>query len=348
VDGTGTPGRATLPPIPDFTNPTWQKSRSNVQLMISILEGKDRLMPANRGLVNDELARELVKYIRTFAASAAPSPAVAASPPPATPASPGKPGASSATAALPDFVLTGDFETDVDGLTRQLDDIHRRMKELELVAAKPNASPASPPPPPAAAVPAAGTSLADRPPVTAPEVTASSGNPSESGPAKSRIAAVPVSDRPFTADDVARGRELFLGRRSLVNGGPACVACHAVNLSEAREGSRLGPQLTKSYERLGGRAALSAHLWSPPTPTMRSAYLGRGLESDEVLALTAYLEDADRQAAEDPSPLPTKFLLLGLGGAVLGLGTLSFLWGHRSRRREPSTASQADCVGAGL
>ena len=34
--------------------------------------------------------------------------------------------------------------------------------------------------------------------------------------------------RPLTAQDVARGRALFLGRQRLASGAPSCVSCHAV------------------------------------------------------------------------------------------------------------------------
>jgi hypothetical protein len=146
---------------------------------------------------------------------------------------------------------------------------------------------------------------------------------------------------------------LFLGHRPLANGGSACVACHTVNDGEARDGGRLGPELTKSYERLGGRSALGARLWAHDTRTMQPAYLRHGLEPDEVLALVAYLEDADRQAPADGSPVRLKFLLLGMGGAVLALLTISAVWGSRSRREKAAPDGQAaprpaDFVGAGL
>jgi mono/diheme cytochrome c family protein len=157
----------------------------------------------------------------------------------------------------------------------------------------------------------------------------------------------------LTPEDVARGRELFLGHRPLANGGSACVACHTVNDGEARDGGRLGPELTKSYERLGGRSALGARLWAHDTRTMQPAYQRHNLEPDEVLALVAYLEDADRQAPADTSRVPLKFVLVSLGGAVLGLLMVSALWGSRSRRERaapggPAASRPADFVGAGL
>jgi mono/diheme cytochrome c family protein len=409
ADGRGEPGRAKVSTlIPDFTNRSWQQTRSNVQLTISILEGKDRLMPANRGMISDQMARDLVAYVRTFAPSPQvsrtevappkppPSPAAAAVTPTApTPApSPsyaatgnfevdfgnlakefgdrqrqmGGPVARAVApttptpAPAPAYAATGDFEVDFNNLVKEFDDLQGQVRALALAPKTPSPPGGAPDRTPTVTAPtvtAPTVSLPEKPPVTeAP------GKPAEPMPEKARVAAAPISDRPLTPDDVARGRDLFLGRRALVNGGAACVSCHAVNRGEAREGGRLGPELTKAYERLGGRTALGARLWAPATRTMHPAYLQHSLEPGEVLSLVAYLEDANQHAAADASPLPLKFLLLGLGGAALAL-VLGTFWGSRSRRPDlaerngravpalpparPSRApAPADCVGAGL
>lgn len=66
-DGTGVAAmRLSLPTLPDFTNPSFQEQHSDPQLLISVLDGKGTLMPANRGRVNEAQARDLVAYIRTF------------------------------------------------------------------------------------------------------------------------------------------------------------------------------------------------------------------------------------------------------------------------------------------
>jgi mono/diheme cytochrome c family protein len=65
-DGTGNAMRASLPPIPNFTDAAFQKSHTNAQLLTSILDGKGTLMPANRGRVTEVQARDLAAYIRSF------------------------------------------------------------------------------------------------------------------------------------------------------------------------------------------------------------------------------------------------------------------------------------------
>jgi mono/diheme cytochrome c family protein len=65
-DGRGTLVRPAMPPIPDFTSPDWQASRSSTQLASSILEGKGTFMPPWNGKLNREQARDLVLYVRSF------------------------------------------------------------------------------------------------------------------------------------------------------------------------------------------------------------------------------------------------------------------------------------------
>jgi mono/diheme cytochrome c family protein len=65
-DGKGTLMRPVLPPIPDFTNTAWHKEHSDAQLLVSILDGKGTLMPANRGRVTEDQAGDLVAFVRSF------------------------------------------------------------------------------------------------------------------------------------------------------------------------------------------------------------------------------------------------------------------------------------------
>jgi mono/diheme cytochrome c family protein/uncharacterized membrane protein len=66
ADGKGSTARGLFPEIPDFTKGTWQRGRSNAQLLVSILDGKGSGMPTLRGKINKSQANDLVKYVRTF------------------------------------------------------------------------------------------------------------------------------------------------------------------------------------------------------------------------------------------------------------------------------------------
>jgi ubiquinol-cytochrome c reductase cytochrome b subunit len=65
-DGRGTPMRATMPTIPDFTNNSWHKQVSTPQLVVSILDGKGTFMPASRGRITTDQAQDLAAYVRAF------------------------------------------------------------------------------------------------------------------------------------------------------------------------------------------------------------------------------------------------------------------------------------------
>ncbi len=65
-DGTGNQMRASLPPLPNFTDAEFQRTHTDAQLQVSILDGKGTLMPANRGRVTEAEARDLVAYVRSF------------------------------------------------------------------------------------------------------------------------------------------------------------------------------------------------------------------------------------------------------------------------------------------
>lgn len=153
----------------------------------------------------------------------------------------------------------------------------------------------------------------------------------ESALPESHFAGLSFSDAPFTPAEISRGWDLYRGTRLLANGGPACIACHAVSGSGGLGGGRLGPDLTLAYERLQGRAALGAWLLSPPTQTMQTQYRNHALQSDEIIALVALLEDRAKAGGSADLAGRLTFVLLGLGGAVLGLISLDFIWQRRFR-----------------
>lgn len=158
---------------------------------------------------------------------------------------------------------------------------------------------------------------------------------------KSKFAGTSLSDRPFTPQDVTVGREYFLGLRPLADGGPACVSCHTVRGLGGMGGGRLGPDLTKVYERIGGRKPLSAWLVGPATTTMRPVFKDHPLQPEEILALVAYFEQAAQQPGADDSVAPLNFFLIGLGGAAFGLMAFDGLWKWRFRAvRRPLVAGR--------
>ncbi|MCP5110930.1 MAG: cytochrome c, partial [bacterium] len=85
---------------------------------------------------------------------------------------------------------------------------------------------------------------------------------------ESQFKGLQITDRPFTAPEIEQGRQIFLGNRRLAGGGPACISCHTMKGLGGLSGGRLGPDLSRVYERLQGRQSLGAWLFAPATTTM--------------------------------------------------------------------------------
>jgi uncharacterized membrane protein/mono/diheme cytochrome c family protein len=69
ADGTGKPARKEMEQIPNFTDSSWHKKRSDAQLLASILDGREPDMPSWRKKLSEEQARGLVAHIRAFAST---------------------------------------------------------------------------------------------------------------------------------------------------------------------------------------------------------------------------------------------------------------------------------------
>lgn len=148
---------------------------------------------------------------------------------------------------------------------------------------------------------------------------------------KSQFAGLSIGDEPLTPDQVAMGRNIFLGVRRLEKSGPACLSCHSVTGAAFLGGGKLAPDLTRVYERMKGRKALASWLQAPATPTMASLFNGRGLSDEEVISMVAYLE---AMAKNDSPPEPRTnfgFILLGIAGAAVGLVGADAVWSRRLR-----------------
>jgi mono/diheme cytochrome c family protein len=66
ADGMGTRTRSTREPTPNFTNHAWQAQRTDLRLLVAILDGSGTQMPAFAGRVDAGQARALVAHVRTF------------------------------------------------------------------------------------------------------------------------------------------------------------------------------------------------------------------------------------------------------------------------------------------
>jgi ubiquinol-cytochrome c reductase cytochrome c subunit len=136
---------------------------------------------------------------------------------------------------------------------------------------------------------------------------------------------------PQVQGDPALGRALYLGQRSLQNGGAPCQACHTVAKVGFLGGGSMGKDLTDAAKRLGGEAGLAALLKNPAFPVMREAYKGKPLTETEAAALAAFLVQVSKEAPRPPSLYLGRFLVAGLVLFALLLFYQLILWQMRPR-----------------
>jgi mono/diheme cytochrome c family protein len=55
-----------IPDVPDFTDPRWQGSRSDAQIVNILMEGRGAVMPTFRGTLTLEESWAMAHYLRTF------------------------------------------------------------------------------------------------------------------------------------------------------------------------------------------------------------------------------------------------------------------------------------------
>ncbi|MBI3682655.1 MAG: cytochrome c [Acidobacteria bacterium] len=148
---------------------------------------------------------------------------------------------------------------------------------------------------------------------------------------KSQFVGLQITDRPFTAEDYAEGKSLFVGAKRLAKAGPACISCHTLKDLGGLGGGRLGPDLSRVFERMEGRRNLGAWLMAPVTPTMQPIFKQHPLQPEEILPLLAVFEETAKQGSDDVSVALLNFFFLGLGGMVIGLVSIDALWKGRFR-----------------
>lgn len=149
----------------------------------------------------------------------------------------------------------------------------------------------------------------------------------ESGAAAPLPDAQPVAD----AQTIGAGQQLFMGDRRLARGGAACISCHTVRGIGGLGGGRLGPDLTRSFERLGGGKGISAWLGATPTPVMAAAYKRNPLTPEEIAAVSSFLQQAGNAGAAGNRDGRLKFIALAVGCTLLGFVAIGGTWRRRLR-----------------
>ncbi len=179
--------------------------------------------------------------------------------------------------------------------------------------------------------------------VTTPatNVLPTSGNPDSTPTASSSATpaggTIPASALPATGNqpqarttspaDASTGKDLFMGRTSLKNNGPACLACHNVSGIGLIGGGTVGKDLTGSYA-LMGEPGLTSILKTPPFPIMKEIISAKPLTDSEIANLVAFMKEAGSTPATS-SQNSALFFILTAAGAIFVFVIFQFLWRRR-------------------
>ena len=136
------------------------------------------------------------------------------------------------------------------------------------------------------------------------------------------------------------GKRLFTGERRLARGGAPCVSCHTVRGIGGLGGGRLGPDLTRSFERLGKAKGMAGWLSVTPTPVIATAYKRNALSPDEIGALTAFVQQASTAGIDGGQDARLLFIGLAAGCTLLGLVAIGGTWRKRLRGVRENLESQ--------
>lgn len=110
-----------------------------------------------------------------------------------------------------------------------------------------------------------------------------------------------------------RGEQFFTGRIPFQNGGPPCSACHRVSGLPFPSGGTLGPDLTRTYSKLGSEG-LDTALHTLFFPAMAPLYDPHPLTVSEQADLKAFFKEADtRPMTSDLTPVASGIALTGFG-----------------------------------
>jgi len=145
-----------------------------------------------------------------------------------------------------------------------------------------------------------------------------------------------------TPDEIRLGQDLYEGRVRFANGGPACSACHHVSNDAVIGGGVLARDLTTAFSRIGKRGVI-AIVGNSPFRVMELAYAQSPFTDDEIHAVVAFLEFADKQHRfEKPSEhgwstyiggsITAGMIIAGAAGVAVLLGFYALVGRRRKKR----------------
>jgi mono/diheme cytochrome c family protein len=151
-------------------------------------------------------------------------------------------------------------------------------------------------------------------------------------------AAAPAA--PAAVGDPQRGKSLFMGKMTLLNGGPNCIACHSTADVTSLGGGTLGPELTNVLQRYGGEPGLASALAGLPFPTMQGVFVNKPLDVQEQADLLAYFIQVNQKVPAKAN-LVYGFWIGGGIGALVFFALMAIFWPRQRQSLSDRLRKQA-------
>lgn len=149
-----------------------------------------------------------------------------------------------------------------------------------------------------------------------------------------------------SAEEIMLGQKLFEGDTRLTNGGSSCISCHNVATDRIIPGGLLAKDLTTVFTRMGGDAGITGILNAPPFPAMTEAYKNKPMTTDEIYAITSFLNTVEKESTTQSSTATSPLLLYGFISFAVWVVIIFLVWSHRKKyavnkriyERQPKTS----------
>lgn len=139
------------------------------------------------------------------------------------------------------------------------------------------------------------------------------------------------SSEDATAEEILLGQHIFDGSRRLSAGGPSCISCHNIATDKVIPGGLLAKDLTTVFTRMGGDAGLTGILNAPPFPAMTESYKDKPLTKDEIYALTAFLNEVEKESTTQTATATSPLLVYGFIAFAVWILIIFLVWYNRKK-----------------
>lgn len=150
------------------------------------------------------------------------------------------------------------------------------------------------------------------------------------------VDSIKVESVDVVSGNIDMGRELFIGKKLLENGGSACISCHYLSDSHVFYGGKMAKDLTGSYEILKS-PGINSVLKFLTFPAMANTYEKKELTDTEISDLTAFLKyTSDNRVNSISQSFNLMFFLYSLLFFIALLFFLHIFW----RNKKPDSVKE--------